>query len=379
MSAASDPDKTEKPSPQKLRTARAEGQVARSRDWTTALGLCIALQLIVLQMPSWLIDFRRLFASSFPPLGGQGSLENAWSDLFSQAMLLTIKMILPLFAVPILVCCGSLFPGGWTFTPALWAPKLGRLAPANYFGRLLKPKSLADTITAVAKAAALMIVLVYVVRGNVAPFIQLQSQPLTAALHQGTRLLLNASMALCAVFVVIAIIDLPVQMLLFTRSQRMSKREARDEHKTNEGRPEVRQRVRQLQLQMSRRAVRKLVPTADVVIVNPEHYAVALKYDEMRAQAPFVIAKGMDEVALYIRQVAMDHSVEVLSLPPLARAIYHTSQVNQQIPAALYEAVARVLTYVFQIQAFRTGRRPSRPKLTWSDLTIPPHLSTPPT
>ena len=120
--------------------------------------------------------------------------------------------------------------------------------------------------------------------------------------------------------------------------------------------------------------MRKSVPTADVVIVNPEHYAVALKYDEKRAEAPFLVAKGIDEMALYIRELAKQHAVEVVSMPPLARAIYNTSQVHQQIPAALYQAVARVLSYVLQIKAFRTGRRASEPALP-ADLSVPRHLS----
>src|SRR5690606_20818399 len=116
-----------------------------------------------------------------------------------------------------------------------------------------------------------------------------------------------------AVFIVFAMIDLPVQSFVFLRDQRMSKRDVKDEHKTNEGRPEVRQRIRQLQTQMAQRAVRKTVPTADVVIVNPEHYAVALKYDDQRAEAPFLVAKGVDEMALYIREIAREHDIEVVS------------------------------------------------------------------
>jgi flagellar biosynthetic protein FlhB len=364
-------DKTEKPTPQKLRNARAEGQVARSRDWATAVGLCVALQLMVLQTPAYLQDFKRLFANSFRDFSGHGSLDNAWSNLFISSMLLTVKMVLPLFAVPLVVCAASLFPGGWTFNPGLLAPRLERLSPLSFFGRVFAPKHAADTAIAMVKAAALLGVLWCVVRASVPEFLRLQSESLDAALVGGTRLLLNALIAMCAVFVLLALIDVPVQIAMFMRSQRMTKQEIKEEHKTSEGRPEVRQRIRQLQIQMSRRAVRKSVPTADVVIVNPEHYAVALKYDQKRAEAPFVVAKGIDEMALCIRAVAEEHGVEVLALPPLARAIYNTSQVHQQIPAALYEAVARVLTYVFQIKAFRSGRRKSRPDMRWSDLTVP--------
>ncbi|WP_263406606.1 EscU/YscU/HrcU family type III secretion system export apparatus switch protein [Candidatus Dactylopiibacterium carminicum] len=191
----------------------------------------------------------------------------------------------------------------------------------------------------------------------------LQALSLDQALLTGAGLMLDGILALCAVFVIFALIDLPVQHMIFMREQRMSKRELKEEHKTSEGRPEVRQRIRQLQQQMARRSVRKLVPDANVVIVNPEHYAVALKYDETRADAPFVIAKGVDEMALYIGRIAREHEVEVVPLPPLARAIYNTSQVNQKIPAPLYKAVAVVLSYVLQLKAFRSGQRRAEPQL----------------
>jgi flagellar biosynthesis protein FlhB len=158
------------------------------------------------------------------------------------------------------------------------------------------------------------------------------------------------------------------------RGQRMSKKDLKDEYRTTEGKPEVKNRIRQLQRQMAHAGIRKSVPTADVVIVNPTHYAVGIKYDDSKAQAPYVVAKGVDETALFIRQLAQAHRIDVLELPPLARAIYNTSQVNQQIPAALYRAVAQVLTYVLQIKAFRHGQRASRPGLPTA-FDIPDHLT----
>jgi flagellar biosynthetic protein FlhB len=187
-------------------------------------------------------------------------------------------------------------------------------------------------------------------------------------------MMFDGLMAMVVVFVLFAVVDVPVQAFLFAKNQRMSKQDVKEEHKSSEGRPEVRQRIRQLQHQLARRSVRKTVPTADVVIVNPEHYAVALKYDTKRAEAPFVVAKGVDEMALYIRQLAREHGIETLALPPLARAIYNTSQVQQQIPAALYQAVSQVLNYVLQLNAFRAGRRQAPPRFP-NEVAVPPHLS----
>jgi flagellar biosynthetic protein FlhB len=208
----------------------------------------------------------------------------------------------------------------------------------------------------------------------VAGWVDLQRLPLGDALVRGAAMMFDGLMAMVAVFVLFAVVDVPVQAFLFAKNQRMSKQEVKEEHKSTEGRPEVRQRIRQLQHQLARRGVRKTVPTADVVIVNPEHYAVALKYDTRRAEAPFVVAKGVDEMALYIRQVANEHRIETLALPPLARAIYNTSQVQQQIPAALYQAVSQVLNYVLQLNAFRAGRRQAPPRFP-NEVAVPPHLS----
>jgi len=374
MAEQSTGDKQEKASAHKLRKAREQGQVPRSRDWVTAVGIGVCLQLLVLATPGYLDDFHALFAQSFACLLGTGTLDNAWSGLFSSTMLLLVKMVLPLFAVPLIAGVASMVPGGWVLSTQLLKPRWERVNPAAYLGRVFSRKHGSEILISTGKAAALMGMLYYVIRADTSSYLRLQSLPLQPALAGGTRLLLNGVTALCAVFVGFALIDVPVQLFVFLRGQRMSKQEVKEEQRTSEGRPEVRQRIRRLQIQIARRSVRKTVPTADVVIVNPEHFAVALKYDEKRAQAPFVIAKGVDEMALYIREVALQNAVEIVALPPLARAIYNTSQINQQIPATLYEAVARVLSYVLQIKAFRTGRRSSAPHLPF-DLGLTEQLT----
>jgi flagellar biosynthetic protein FlhB len=367
-------DKTESASVEKLRKARAEGQIPRSRDWGTALGIFVCLQVIVLMAPGALEDLRRLFEQGFASLHGDGVLDDSFSRMWPATIQLLVKMVLPLAIVPLTVALGSLFPGGWSFNIGHIAPRFDRFAPTAHFKRVFSTKHLVDTGTSILKAMVLLAVLYYVTRGGIAGYLRLQSLPLEEGLRGGAALMLHGTMALCSVFIAFALLDLPVQALIYLRDQRMSKFEVKEEHKTSEGRPEVRRRIRQLQNQIARRTVRKTVPTADVVVVNPEHYAVALKYDESRATAPFVVAKGVDEMAHYIRQVAAEHGIEVVALPPLARAVYNTSQINQQIPAALYTAVARVLSYVLQIRAFREGQRPSEPEAP-IDLMIPEHLS----
>ncbi|WP_020651633.1 flagellar type III secretion system protein FlhB [Massilia niastensis] len=367
-------DKTEKPSQQKLKKARQEGQAVRSRDLATAVGILVSLKLFALMLPGYLEDFRQLFRLVFVPLGEAGAIENALSVVFGGALLLLAKMVLPLVVVPGAIMAAAMVPGGWVMSSRNLAPKWSRLSPMTNLGNLFSQKHWIGFATSAAKAVVLGLVMVFVCRAGMRAYLGLQRMPLPDALAHGAGMMFDGLMALVAVFVVFALVDVPVQSFLYLRNQRMSRQEIKEEHKSNEGRPEVKQRIRQLQHQLAQRSVRKSVPTADVVIVNPEHYAVALKYDTSRAEAPFVVAKGVDEMALYIRRVAAEHKVETLSLPPLARAIYNTSQVQQQIPAQLYQAVSQVLNYVLQLNAFRAGRRQAPPRFP-NEVAVPSHLS----
>lgn len=367
-------DKTEKPSAQKLKKARDEGQVVRSRDLATAVGILISLKLFALMAPGYLEDMRHLFRLVFVPMGAAGDMENALSTVFGAGAMLLVQMVLPLLAIPLAIVVAGAVPGGLVASGKNLQPKFSRFSPITNLGNLFTQKHWVGFFTSFGKAVMLGVVLWMVSRAGMKAYVELQRMPLLDAIAAGSSLAFDALMAMVAVFVVFALIDVPVQHFLFMRNQRMSKQEIKEEHKSNEGRPEVKQRIRQLQQQLARRSVRSTVPTADVVIVNPEHYAVALKYDTTRAEAPFVVAKGVDEMALYIRRVATENNVETLTLPPLARAIYHTSQVQQQIPAQLYQAVSQVLNYVLQLNAFRTGRRQAPPRFP-HEVDVPSHLS----
>jgi flagellar biosynthetic protein FlhB len=367
-------DKTEKASQQKLKKSRQEGQVVRSRDLSTAIGILVSLKLFVYLLPGYLMEFNELFHQSFAPFDSDGAIDNAMSTVFGTAMMLMIKMLLPLFVVPLFIMLGAMVPGGWVISTKHWEPKLSRMSPAANLGRLFGAKHAFELAISIGKAGVLIAVLIHVARASVGDYTQLQMMPMGQAMLAGSNLMLDGLMSMVAVFVIFALIDVPAQAFFFAKNQRMSKQDLKEEHKSTEGRPEVKQRIRQLQRAMARRSARKSVPTADVVIVNPEHYAVALKYDLNKAEAPYVIAKGLDEMALYIKQLAYEFKIEVMELPPLARAIYNTSQVNQQIPVQLYQAVSQVLNYVLQLQAFRTGRRaaePERPK----EVVVPKSMS----
>jgi flagellar biosynthetic protein FlhB len=301
-------------------------------------------------------------------------MENAMSIVWGGAAMLLVKMVLPLLGVPFAIVVASVVPGGLVFSTNNLMPKFDRFSPVKNLGQLASGKHWTTFATSLVKAGLLAAVLVHVVRSALSAWVDLQRMPLNQALTLGGGMMFDGLMSLVAVFVLFALIDVPLQAFIFARGQRMSKQEVKEEYKSTEGKPEVRARIRQLQQQMARRNVNKTVPTADVVIVNPEHYAVALKYDTKRAEAPYVVAKGIDEMALYIKSIAAKHKIETIELPPLARAIYNTSQVQQQIPAALYQAVSQVLNYVLQLNAFRAGRRQAPPRFP-NEVAVPAHLS----
>lgn len=367
-------DKTEKASAQKLKKAREQGQVVRSKDLATAVGILASLKLFVFLLPDYLESFRSLFRLVYAPLGAAGAMENAQSVVWGAAAMLLVKMVLPLAGVPFAIVVASIVPGGLVVSSNNLMPKFDRFSPVKNLGQLASGKHWTTFATSLVKAILLALVLVHVVRSALSAWVDLQRMPLNEALTLGAGMMFDGLMSLVAVFVLFALIDVPLQAFMFARSQRMSKQELKEEYKSTEGKPEVRARIRQLQQQMARRSVNKTVPTADVVIVNPEHYAVALKYDSNRAEAPFVVAKGVDEMALYIKSIAARHKIETIELPPLARAIYNTSQVQQQIPAALYQAVSQVLNYVLQLNAFRAGRRQAPPRFP-NEVAVPAHLS----
>ncbi|MDH0868253.1 flagellar type III secretion system protein FlhB [Mitsuaria sp. GD03876] len=372
-------DKTEKPSEQKLRKAREQGQVARSKDIGAAIGLLVGLKLLAMIAPLLLEDFGRLFRLALAPLAGDDALQGLdalWGEAALAALWLLAKMLLPLLALPAAVIVATQLGGGIVFTASQWLPKFSKLSPMANLARLFSAKHYTELGATLMKTGGVLAVLHWVTTAYAADYVQLQALSLPAALARAASLVMDALLTLAAVLALYALVDVPLQRLLFLRGQRMSKQEVKDEYKQNEGRPEVRQRIRQLQQQLARRSVRKAVPEADVVIVNPEHYAVALRYDSAKAEAPYVVAKGVDEMALYIRTLAREHRVQLLELPPLARALYNTSQVRQQIPASLYQAVAQVLSYVMQLKAFHAGRRATEPRLA-PDLPVPRHLSDP--
>lgn len=357
MAESSAQDRTEEATEHKLRKSRREGQVARSRDLATGATLLVAVLALRSALPGMLDGLEQLFREvhQLPAPGHQGA--DDLKTLAGRAIATLVGVLLPLLVVPLLVVPLALLAGGWMFAWRNVQPQGSRLNPIKGLGRLVAWQNWTELLKSLAKMAVLAGVAWFTFALRLPEVLALQHGDTLGAITGALRLMGDTALALVAVFVVFAVLDVPLQRFFFLRKQRMTRQERKEEHKQQEGRPEVKGRIRQLQRQMAQRQITRVIDQADVVIVNPEHYAVALRYDPQRARAPYVIARGVDETALYIRQLATARGLEVLEAPPLARALYFTTQVNQQIPAPLYGAVAQVLHYILQLRAWRQGRR----------------------
>jgi flagellar biosynthetic protein FlhB len=366
-------EKTEEASAHKLKKSKDDGQVARSKDLSTTISLIATLFILKFSAGLFLEGLSDSFRLSYIQFGHSEIGLDDLDTLLGYNMLVFIKLLAPMLLTSVLVVALSLVPGGWVFSAKNFAPKLSKLNPITGLGRIFSAQNWSELLKSILKVLVLLGVGYALVRAALPELIALQRSSVLEAISSAFDLTFSLILCLMLVFVLFSFIDIPLQRYFFLKKMRMTKQERKEEHKNQEGRPEVKARIKQLQRQMLQRQISKVIKNADVVIVNPTHYAVALKYDSKKAAAPFVLAKGVDETALYMRQMAKKHELEVLEIPPLARAIYFTTQINQQIPAPLYTAVAHVLTYILQLKAWRQGRR-SKPQLA-SNLPIPDSLA----
>jgi flagellar biosynthetic protein FlhB len=253
--------------------------------------------------------------------------------------------------------------GGWSFSTGALAFKADRISPLAGFKRMFSSKGLMELIKAIAKFLVVSSVAVVFLWSKAEQFLGLGAQPLMLALQNGAWLLGQSFLVVSSTLILIAAIDVPFQLWDHSQKLKMTLQEVRDEMKDTEGKPEVKSKVRQLQQEMAQRRMMESVPDADVIITNPTHYAVALKYDHDNMSAPLVLAMGKDLIALKIREIAAFHSIEIFEAPPLARALYANCKLDQEIPGHLYFAVAQILAFVFQLHIAREqgSEIPDRP------------------
>jgi len=343
-----------------IEKARTEGQVARSRDLGhfTALGLAVALMAVLAELftqrsasllhDGFVFDHQAL-------LDPRSTMLGALSSLGAQAL----WILLPLFGAVLLVALLSgWICGGWNFTWEPLQPKFSKIDPFSGLGRVFSAQSLTETLKSCLLAVLMGVVAGFYLRHHWMEHAELLAMPLPAALAAASKIVLGGLLWIIAVLATFALVDVPLQRQLLLRRLRMSAEEVKQEFKQLEGNPYIKARVRQRMLEMGNRRMMAAVPGADLVVMNPSHYAVALKYDESVMAAPRVVAKGADQVALRIRDLALQAKVPVLQAPPLARALYAHTELDQEVPARLFSAVAQVLAWVYQLRdAMAQGRQ----------------------
>lgn len=369
---SSSQDKNLPATPQRLKKARDDGQVARSKDLTHLAVLGGGLALLAMLAPLGFSRLRDAMASQLrfdnagvrtPELMLQRLTNGAGQGLL---------LVLPLgLAVLVLVVVAIVASGGYAFSTKPIEPKLDNLSPLSGLKRLFSRQQLVETAKLLVITAVVLAVAAQFLGSHALDFSTLLMRPLEAGIGQLAQWLMLGVGLLLLVIGVVAAIDLPTQRALHKHKLRMSHDEVRREHKEAEGDPHVKGKRRQRQRELAQRNSIRAVPKADLVVMNPTHYAVALRYDEATMAAPRVIAKGSDLIALKIRDVAKANAVPVLQSPMLARALYAHAEIDQEIPGALYTAVAQVLAWVYQLKAAMRGqgRMPADPQPQ-----VPPEL-----
>lgn len=363
-------DKTEDPSQKRLDQAREKGQLPRSRELTsfaTMIGGSVALVAVGGGLAHRLGYIMRSSLSVDPALL---AYPESMATSLGTAIMSGLVALLPVFGALFgLVLLASVVLGGWNFSPTALAPDFSRLSPLAGLKRLFGFHGVSELGKALLKCLAVSGVCAGVVSWKFAAVMALGQMTPLAALTRGASLLGGCFVWLCASLGIIAIIDVPLVLFEYNKSLKMSRQELKDEGKEAEGPPQVKQKIRQMQQALARRRMMHKVPGADVVIVNPTHFAVALKYDPKSMAAPRVLAKGVDLVAANIRRIAEEHRVPVFESPKLARALYKSTDLNKEVPAGLYVAVAQVLSYIFRIRTLNptAAARMTRPEPTIGD------------
>jgi flagellar biosynthetic protein FlhB len=361
MAENSSAEKTEEATARKLRNARDDGQVARSVELPAAAVTIGAILVMYFIGSAWMTRVATIFAQGFTfdrkTLDNPGLLVTTFASQMSESFLLIVP-ILGVTAVLAVLSSGA--TGGYLFSLKSVMPNFGKLSPLQGFSRMFGTKAAVELGKAILKFSLVATVLWALVSKQLDQLMALGQMGLEPALAHAGIMIGESALWLSLSLLVIALIDAPYQKFAFMKRMRMTKQEIKDEMKDMEGQPEVKAKIRQRQREMANAKMIQKVKDADVVITNPEHFAVALSYDPTGDGAPILLAKGSDFLAQRIREEAEKHGIEIFSAPPLARALYFTTKLDHPIPEALYLAVAQVIAYVFSLADVRPGIEPMR-------------------
>lgn len=350
-------EKTEEPTSKKREESRRDGEVARSKELSTAL-LLLGGGAAMLIFGAWMgnkaLD---IFAFNMDLRRYDVITHAAMFTHFTASIWHAIGVVLPLLIVLFFAgAISQVIVGGWNMTAKALMPKFSKMEPIAGIKRIFSKNSVVEFVKSVAKVLLVGTTSFIIIWGLKEEFASLGAMALEPAIAKGSYLVIWSFVAISLSLIVVVLIDIPWQLHQHNEKLKMTLQEVKDEYKNTEGKPEVKSRIRRMQMEMAQRRMMADVPQADVVITNPTHYAVALKYDDQGNGAPKVLAKGSDHIAAKIREIADHYDIPVLQLPPLTRAIYFSTEIGDEIPHVLYMAVAQVLAYVFQLKQHKSGK-----------------------
>ena len=356
-------EKTEEPTAKRKTKAREEGNVARSRELNTSAILIVAAFGFIFFGPMLARSLMSIMTLCFK-FDPRASWDTKVVGEYLLASFMDVFMALsPLFAMLFLVALvAPISLGGWNFSTKTLMPKASRINPLSGIKRMFSINSVVELLKGWAKVLIVAGIAILVLVNLKNDFLSMIFQSTESAVSHAAELLAWSFLLIVSSTVLIAIVDVPFQIHSHAKKLRMTMQEIKDEYKNTEGKPKVKAKVRQLQREMANRRMMKDVPEADVIITNPTHYAVALKYKPNEMPAPIMVAKGVDNVAFKIKEIGEEYNVPVLQIPSLARSIYHHTEIGAAIPEGLYIAVAQVLAYIYQIDQWKRGRSKEAPK-----------------
>lgn len=371
MAEDSGQEKTEEPTGKKIEESKKKGQIARSKELGTMFVLifsAISLLLYGPEIGKGLYNIMgRMLSLNRNETYDTTKMFSVWGSV---ADALVFPMAMFVFIIALAGVIGNTLLGGFNFSWQAAAPKASKMSPAKGIKRMFGPQAGVELVKSILKFAVVAGFAIFLINTFFDEILHLSIESAPGNIIHALEILAWMFLGLTCTLTIIAAIDAPYQSHKHHKELKMTLQEVKDEYKNSEGDPQIKARIRQTQRQMSQRRMMQDVPDADVVVTNPTHYSVALKYDTERAGAPIVLAKGVDEMAMQIRKIAKGNEVPLVESPMLTRALYHTAEVGEQIPDQLFTAVAQVLAYVFQLKRFQKGRG-KRPTALNKKLPIP--------
>ncbi|KZN32955.1 flagellar biosynthesis protein FlhB [Pseudoalteromonas luteoviolacea CPMOR-2] len=371
MAEDSGQERTEEPTAKKISDARKKGQVARSKELGTTFVLifsAVALILYGADIAKGLYNIMgRMLTLNRNETYDTTKMFSVWGDAFSELFFPMSMFVLIILVAGVI---GNTLLGGFNFSWQAAAPKASKMSPMKGIKRMLGPQAAVELLKSILKFVLVAGFAILFIKWMFYDILHLSIESAPGNVIHALEILAWMFLALSCTMIVISAIDAPYQSYNHNKQLKMTLQEVKDEYKNSEGDPQIKARIRRTQREMSQRRMMQDVPDADVVVTNPTHYSVALKYDTEKAGAPIVLAKGVDELAMQIRKVAKGNEVPIVESPVLTRSLYHTTEVGDQIPDQLFTAVAQVLAYVFQLKKFNKGRG-RRPTALNKDLPIP--------